>query len=48
LQRDLSRVRDFFVRKGVENTRSDEEALRFVIGDHSFSVHLKECGMPDT
>jgi len=43
LERDLSRVKEFFSKQGVKTTMSLEDAMKFVIGEYSFSVHLNEC-----
>mmetsp|Transcript_17416 Transcript_17416/g.36058 ORF Transcript_17416/g.36058 Transcript_17416/m.36058 type:complete len:804 (-) Transcript_17416:111-2522(-) len=42
LRRDLSRVKEFFTKRGVTTAMamSDEEALQFVIDDHSFSINM--------
>ena len=47
LKRDLSRVREFFSKQGVATAMSLEDALEFVIGDHSFSVNMNDTRMSE-
>ena len=47
LKRDLSRVSQFFSKQGVATAMSLEDALEFVIGDHSFSVNMNDTRMPE-
>ena len=42
LRRDLERVRQFFVKQGVKNTMTLDEAMEFVVDDHSFSVNMND------
>lgn len=46
LRRDLDRVREFFSKHGVKGTMSLEDALQFVVGDHSFSVRMNDAKTP--
>lgn len=43
LERDLTRVKEFFTKQGVKTTMSLDDAMAFVVGDYSFSAHLNEC-----
>jgi len=42
LRRDLSRVREFFVKRGVSTAMSVDDALTFVAADHCFSVYMND------
>ena len=48
LERDLARIQEFFSKQDVKTTMPLEEALKFVIGDYSFSIHMNDSKMPAT
>lgn len=43
LKRDLSRVKEFFSKQGVKKVMPLEDALKFVIGDYTFSVDVNDA-----
>jgi len=45
LRRDLTRVREFFVKQGVKTTMTIEDALQFVVGDHNFSLNMNDTNI---
>jgi len=45
LRRDLTRVKEFFVKQGVKTTMTVEDALQFVVGDHNFSLNMNDTNI---